>query len=141
METLVAKSMSKRTFTMLLLGIAAAMALFLSVVGLYGVISYLVGQRRGEIAIRMALGAQMAQVSRMVVSQSLRLALAGVIVGVLGAFVSMRVLHSLLFGVSPTNPLAIAGAAVLLLVIAAAAGYAPARRAARVDPAEALRTE
>lgn len=117
------------------------MALFLSVVGVYGVISYLVGQRRGEIAIRMALGAHTAQVSRMVVAQSLRLALAAVIVGVLGAFVSMRVLRSLLFGVSPSDPLLIAGAAVLLLVIAAAAGYAPAHRAAHVDPAEALRTE
>lgn len=117
------------------------MALFLSVVGLYSLISYLVGQRRGEIAIRMALGAHIAQVSRMVVAQSLRLALAGVIVGVLGAFVSTRVLRSPLFGVSPSDPLLIAGAAVLLLLIAAAAGYAPARRANHVDPAEALRTE
>lgn len=141
METLVAKSMSKRSFTMLLLGIAAAMALFLSVVGLYGMISYVVGQRRGEIAIRMTLGAQVAQVSRMVVAQSVRLAALGVVVGVLGALASMRVLQSLLFGVSPTNPVLIAGAAVLLLAVAAAAGYAPARRAARVDPAEALRTE
>ena len=74
MDTLVAKSMARRTFTMMLLGIAAAMALLLSVVGLYGVLSYVVGQRRGEIAIRMALGAQVAQVSRMVVGQSLRLA-------------------------------------------------------------------
>jgi ABC-type lipoprotein release transport system permease subunit len=98
-------------------------------------------QRRAEIAIRMALGAHMAQVSRMVVAQSLRLALARVIVGVLGAFVSMRVLRSLLFGVTPSDPLLIAGAAVLPLVNAAAAGYAPARRAAHVDPAEALRTE
>jgi predicted permease len=141
MNTLVAKSMSKRSFTMLLLGIAAAMALFLSVVGLYGVISYVVGQRRGEIAIRMALGAQAAQVSRMVVAQSLRLAVLGVALGILAALLSTRVLQSLLFGVSPTNPVLIASAALVLLAVAAAAGYAPARRASRVDPAEALRTE
>jgi len=141
MDTLVARSMSKRSFTMMLLGIAAAMALFLSVVGLYGVISYVVGQRRGEIAIRMALGAEAAQVSRMVVGQSIRLAALGVAIGVLAALVSTRVLQSLLFGVSPTNPVLIASAALVLLAVAAAAGYAPARRAARVDPAEALRTE
>lgn len=141
METLVAVSMSKRSFTMLLLGIAAAMALLLSVVGLYGVISYVVGQRRGEIAIRMALGAQAAQVSRMVVGQSIRLAAGGVGLGVVAALFSTRVLRSLLFGISPTNPLLVAVAALILLAVAAAAGYAPARRASRVDPAEALRTE
>lgn len=98
-------------------------------------------QRRAEIAIRMALGGHMAPVSRMVVAQSLRLTLARVIVGVLGGFLSMRVLRSLFFGVSPIDPLLIAGAAVLLLVIAAVAGNAPARRAAHVEPAEAFRTE
>jgi putative ABC transport system permease protein len=141
MESVVAKSMARRTFTMMLLGIAATMALLLSVVGLYGVISYIVGQRRGEIAIRMALGAQMAQVGRMIVGQSVRLAALGILVGMVGALASLRVLRSLLFGVSPTNPALMAGAAVLLLLVAAAAGYAPARRASHVDPSEALRTE
>lgn len=141
MDTVVARSIARRTFTMLLLGISAAMALFLSIVGLYGVISYIAGQRRGEIAIRMALGAQITQVSRMIVAQSVRLAALGVAIGVLAALASTRVLESLLFGVSPTNPVLIAAAALLLLVVAAAAGYAPARRTARIDPAEALRTE
>jgi putative ABC transport system permease protein len=141
MESVVAKSMARRTFTMMLLGIAAAMALLLSVVGLYGVISYIVGQRRGEIAIRIALGAQMAQVGRMIVGHSVRLAALGIAVGAVAALVSLRVLRSLLFGVNPTDPALMAGAALLLLLVAAAAGYLPARRAAHVDPSEALRTE
>jgi predicted permease len=141
MNTLVAKSMARRTFTMMLLGIAAAMALLLSVVGLYGVLSYVVGQRRGEIAIRMALGAQVAQVGRMVVTQSLALTALGIVCGVAAALASMRVLQSLLFGVEPPDPLLLAASAVLLLAVAVAAGYLPARRAASVDPADALRAE
>jgi predicted permease len=141
MNTLVAKSMARRTFTMMLLGIAAAMALLLSVIGLYGVLSYVVGQRRGEIAIRMALGAQVAQVGRMVVGQSLRLAALGVAIGVVVALASMHVLQSLLFGVKPTDPLLLVFSALLLLAVAIAAGWLPARRAASIDPAEALRAE
>ena len=141
MNTLVAKSMARRTFTMMLLGIAAAMALLLSVVGLYGVLSYVVGQRRGEIAIRMALGAQVAQVGRMVVGQSVRLAALGVGIGVVAALASMHVLQSLLFGVKPTDPLLLVLASLLLLAVAVAAGWLPARRAASIDPAEALRAE
>jgi len=141
MNTLVAKSMARRTFTMMLLGIAAAMALLLSVVGLYGVLSYVVGQRRGEIAIRMALGAQVAQVGRMVVGQSVRLAGLGVAIGVVAALASMHVLQSLLFGVKPTDPLLLGLSALLLIAVAVAAGWLPARRAASIDPAEALRSE
>ncbi len=140
MDALVAKSMSRRSFTMLLLGIAAAMALFLSVVGLYGVITYVVGQRRGEIAIRMALGAQASAVGRMVVGQSIRLTLLGIGIGVIVAIATMHVLGSLLFGVSATDPSFIAGSAALLLVVAAAAAYAPAHKASRVDPADAMRS-
>ncbi len=141
MDTLVAKSMARRTFTMMLLGIAAAMALLLSVVGLYGVLSYVVGQRRGEIAIRMALGAQVAQVGRMVVGQSLLLTALGIGIGVVAALASMRVLHSLLFGVSPTDPVLLVIASLILLAVAGAAGWLPARRAASIDPADALRAE
>jgi predicted permease len=141
MNTLVDRSMARRTFTMMLLGIAVAMALLLSVVGLYGVLSYVVGQRRGEIAIRMALGAQVAQVGRMVVAQSVRLAALGVAIGVVAALASMRVLQSLLFGVKPTDPLLLVLSAALLLAVAVAAGWLPARRAASIDPADALRAE
>jgi putative ABC transport system permease protein len=141
MDTLVAKSMARRTFTMMLLGIAAAMALLLSVVGLYGVLSYVVAQRRGEIAIRMALGAQMAQVGRMVVGQSVRLAALGIGIGVLVAMASMHLLQSLLFGVSPTDPALLVISAALLLAVAFVAGWLPARRAASVDPADALRAD
>jgi predicted permease len=141
MSTLVAKSMARRTFTMMLLGIAAAMALLLSVIGLYGVLSYVVGQRRGEIAIRMALGAQVAQVGRMVVGQSLQLAALGVAIGVIAALASMHVLQSLLFGVKPTDPMLLVLSAVLLLAVAVAAGWLPARRAASIDPADALRAD
>jgi ABC-type antimicrobial peptide transport system permease subunit len=100
-----------------------------------------VGQRRGEIAIRIALGAQVAQVGRMVVGQSLRLAGLGVAIGVVAALASMHVLQSLLFGVKPTDPMLLVFSTLLLLTVAVAAGWLPARRAASIDPADALRAE
>ena len=139
MEDVVARSMSRRTFTMLLLAVAAAIALFLSVVGIYGVISYVTGQRRSEIAIRRALGAQVREVTAMVLKQSLRLAALGVVLGIAMSLGTMRVLRSLLFGVSPNDPVLIAGAALVLLTVALLAGWIPARRAARVDPSDAFR--
>jgi len=141
MSRIVAKSLARTSFTLLLLGVAAAMALALSAVGIYGVISYVVGQRRGEIGIRMALGAPVAQVKRLVVLQSVRLAALGVGLGLVAAVASTRVLASLLFEVSPTDPRVLALVAVALVGLAAAASYVPARRASRVDPAEALRAE
>ncbi|MGI8497702.1 MAG: ADOP family duplicated permease [Gemmatimonadaceae bacterium] len=141
LEVLVARSMARTSFTMLLLGIAGAAALLLSAVGIYGVISYLVGQRRSEIGIRMALGARVSQVSAQVVIESLRMAVLGVLVGIIAAVGATRLLGSLLFAVSPTDPVALGGAAVLLLAIALGASYAPARRAARVDPVQALRSD
>jgi len=141
MSRVVAKSMARTSFTMLLLGVAAAMALVLSAVGIYGVISYVVGQRRGEIGIRIALGAPIAQVKRLVVLQSVRLAVAGVALGLAAALASTRVLASLLFEVSPTDPRVLALVALALVALAALASYVPARRASRVDPAEALRSE
>jgi predicted permease len=141
MEQVVARSMSRVSFIMLLLGVASAIALLLSAVGIYGVISYLVGQRRGEIGVRIALGAPASQVATMIVGQSLRLALAGIAIGLLAALAGTRVLRSLLFEVSPTDPVVLAAVAALLLALAALASFAPARRAARVDPIEALRAE
>jgi putative ABC transport system permease protein len=141
MEEVVTRSMSRVSFIMLLLGVASAIALLLSAVGIYGVISYLVGQRRGEIGVRIALGAPASQVATMIVGQSLRLALAGIAIGLLAALAGTRVLRSLLFEVSPTDPVVLAAVAALLVALAALSSFAPARRAARVDPIEALRAE
>src|SRR6185369_3328493 len=140
MEIVVANSMSQTSFTMLLLLIAAGIALVLSAVGIYGVISYVVGQRRGEIGIRMALGAQVTEVSRMIVVQSVTLASAGVIVGLVAAVASTRFLRSLLFEVSPGDPLVLAGTAVVLLLVSVVASLGPTRRAAKIDPVEAMRS-
>jgi len=139
METVVAQSMAQTSFTMLLLLIAAAIALVLSGVGIYGVISYIVSQRRSEIGIRIALGAQTAQVSRMIVGQSVSLAAVGAVAGVLVTLAVTRFLRSLLFEVSPTDPLVLAGTCLVLLGMAVVASFAPTRRAARIDPLEAMR--
>jgi putative ABC transport system permease protein len=141
METIVAHSREKTTFAMLLLAVAGGMALVLSAVGIYGVISYTVNQRRSEIGVRMALGAQPAQVGRMVVTQSLRVAAVGIVIGLGAALATTRVMQSLLFNVSPTDPVTLGSVAVLLALLGALAAYAPARRATKVDPVEVLRRE
>ena len=139
MDDVVAHSMARTAFMMLLLGVAAGMALLVSAVGMYGVLSYVVGQRRGEMGIRLALGANGRQVTRLVVWESARLAVAGVLIGLAGAVATTRVMRSLLFDVSPTDPFTLGAVTVLLLGVAAAAAWMPARRAARTDPVEALR--
>ena len=141
MQAIVEQSTAKTTFAMLLLAVAGGMALVLSAVGIYGVISYTVTQRRGEIGVRMALGAQSTQVARMVVAQSLRVAGVGIAIGLVAAFATTRVMQSLLFGVSPTDPTTLAGVTVLLVMLGALAAYAPARRATKVDPVEVLRRD
>jgi putative ABC transport system permease protein len=141
MDSIVDRSMAQLSFAMILLAIAAVTALVLAAVGLYGVISYLVNRRTGEIGIRMALGAEPGQVARLVVAGSVKLALVGVSFGVVAALGFSRVLRGLLYHVQPTQPLAYFIAALVLAAVAALAAYLPARRAARVDPMIALRTE
>lgn len=141
METIVARSIARRSFTMVLLGIAAGMAVLLSAVGIYGVISYVVAQRRGEIGVRMALGAGTRHVTRMVLGQSLGLTLVGVAVGLAAALATTRVLRVLLYGVAPNDPVTLVAVPVLLLGVALIASYVPARRAARTDPVVALRSD
>ncbi len=134
-------SMVRTSFTVFLLGIAALVALFLGVIGIYGVVSYAVGQRTREIGIRMALGAATIDVSRLVIGQGFRLAAAGVVIGVLGAAFLSRLMTPVIYGVSPADPLTYAVVAVTLVSVALLASYVPARRAAAVNPVEALRAE
>jgi len=141
MDQLLADSLSRSRFTMLLLGIFAAVALVLAAVGIYGLIAYSVTQRTQELGIRIALGAQRRDVLRLVLGQGTRLTLLGVTVGVLAGLGFARLLSTLLFGVSATDPLTFACVAALLGLVGLAACYIPARRATRVDPIVALRYE
>jgi putative ABC transport system permease protein len=137
----ISHSTRSQRFTTLLLGAFALLALLLAAVGIYGVISYSVMCRTHEIGVRMALGAERARIARMVVSWAVLLAAVGVIIGVGGSLALTRLLRSMLYEVSPTDPAVFGGAAIFMLAVAALAGYLPARRAARVDPMDALRQE
>ncbi len=134
-------SMARTSFTLLMLGVAGAMALLLGTVGLYGVIAYSVSQRTREIGIRMALGAQRKELTAMFVRHGLVLAVTGVICGLVGAFFSMRFLSALLFGVKPVDLATYTAVSIGLVATALLASYLPSRRAATVDPVEALRRE
>jgi len=141
LDRLISDSVSPRRFSSVLVAIFAGLALVLAAVGIYGVMSYTVSRRTQEIEVRMALGAQMASVRRMIVGQTLKLTLIGVALGLAGAFAVARFLTSLLFGVGTYDPVTFVGVAALLIAVALAASYIPARRAMRVDPIVALRYE
>jgi len=141
MDEVVSNSFAARRLSMILLGVFAALALVLACVGIYGVISYLVGQRTHEIGVRMALGAQRRDVLRLVLGHGARMAMMGVGIGIGAALGLTRLMANQLFGVSAHDPLTFAGVAMLLILVAVAACYIPARRAMCVDPMIALRYE
>ncbi|HEX6730434.1 MAG TPA: ABC transporter permease [Pyrinomonadaceae bacterium] len=141
MQQLLAESTSGRKFNMLLLTLFATVAVMLAVVGIYGVMSYSVTQRTHELGIRMAVGAQPRDVFRIVIGQGMLLALIGVALGLVGAFALTRLMTTMLFGVEPTDPLTFISLAALLIGVGLAACYLPGRRATKVDPLVALRSE
>jgi putative ABC transport system permease protein len=141
MQDVYDRSMAQTAFSLVLLGIAATMALMLGIVGIYGVVSYVIGQRLHEIGIRMALGARPRDVLRLVLGQSGKLAAAGIGVGLVASFGLTRLMATMLFGVSATDPVTLVVVPLVLIGVSMLAGYLPARRAMRVDPMVALRHE
>ena len=128
-------------FTMVLIALAGSVALLLGMIGIYGVMSYIVTERTSEIGIRLALGADPRAVRRMIVRQGGVAALAGAAAGVAAALAGARLIESLLYGVNPRDPVIVAATTTMLLVVALAACWLPARRASHMSPLEALRTE
>jgi putative ABC transport system permease protein len=141
MQQIAGRSMARTSFTLVTLAIAGGMALALGIIGIYGVIAYTVSQRRREVGIRLALGAEPASVKRMLVRDGLILAAVGCAVGLPAAARLLRLMSSLLFGVRPLDPVTYAAMSLALLAAAIIACYFPARKAAAVDPAETLRSE
>ena len=141
MEEILAESIARQRFSMLLLAIFAGVALVLAGVGIYGVMSYSVAQRTHEIGIRMALGAQTGAVLKLAVGHGMKLVIAGIVIGLIAAFALTRLMSTLLFGVTATDPTTFTLISLLLIAVAAVASYTPARRATKVDPIIALRYE
>ena len=141
MQDIYSKSIARTSFTLTMLAIAGTMALALSIIGIYGVISYAVSQRRREIGIRLALGARKAELSWLFVRSALAMTGVGLVIGICAATALTQLMRSLLFGISPLDPLTYVAAACGLAMAALLASYLPARRAAAVDPTDALRAE
>jgi putative ABC transport system permease protein len=141
MEAMIGKSVAEPRFRTLLLSAFAALALILAAIGIYGVISFSVTQRTREIGVRMALGARAEDVLAMVVQQGIAPALTGVVVGLIGALITTRIMKSMLFGVTATDPITFIVVPLVLGVVAFAACWLPARRATKVNPMVALRSE
>jgi putative ABC transport system permease protein len=141
MPELLSTSLAAPRFNALLMSLFAAAAMLIAAIGIYGVMSYMVAQRTGEIGVRMALGASRAQVLKLVVGQGVGLALVGIALGVVGALGLARVLTSLLYGVNPHDPVIFSGVAALLATVAILAAFLPAHRASRIEPVTALRYE
>lgn len=141
LDEVVSDSLADRKFSMILLGAFAGLALVLSAIGIYGVISYIVGQRTHEIGIRLALGAHPSDVLRLILGQGTKLALIGVAIGIAAALALTSLMTKIIFGVSAHDPLTFIGVAIVLIAVALAACYFPARRAMRTDPMVALRYE
>lgn len=141
LSRVIADTLAQRRFSMIVLGAFASVALLLAAMGIYGVVSYLVGQRTQELGIRLALGAERKDILRLVLSRGMKMAIAGVAIGLVAAFGLTRLMSSMLFGVRPTDPLTFAAIALMLLLVALLATYLPARRATKVDPLTALRSE
>ena len=141
MEHIVEEAVTQPRFNLFLLGLFGGLALLLSAAGIYGVTAYSVTQRTHEVGIRMALGAQVGDVLKMILGQGMLLIVAGIAVGLIASFVLMRLMKSLLFGVSETDPLTFVAITLLLSLVAMIACYIPARRATKVDPLVALRYE
>jgi putative ABC transport system permease protein len=141
MREIFSNSIGSRRFQTILIAVFAAAAMLLACLGIYGVISYSVARRTNEIGIRIALGAQASEISLLVLRQGLRPVLGGALAGVAGALAAGQLARSLLFGIEPDDSAVLAAVAITLLVVAAAACWAPARRASRIDPMVALREE
>jgi len=141
MDERIGRSLSSRRFSMVLLALFAGLALTLAAVGIYGIVAYSVTERTHEIGVRVALGAQRRDVMAMVVGQGMAMTVAGTAIGVAASAALARLMSSLLFGVSAADPVTFVAIPLLLIAVALAACYVPARRATRVDPLQTLRSE